>query len=153
MLVLGVPAACADRGSELAVVYRGDIAAYRSMVQVRLGTGTRARVVTPAFPSAAHPEPVATHGELPVAVAVVTTAGDTMAHYSVPPLQLVPKTAYQLGIIIGRRPAARRCDGSWVATALTRPLGPARDSASGAESLYVNVTIADRTKEAPRCDD
>ena len=145
-------AGCADRSSELSVVYRGDIAAYRTLVHVRLDTGTKARDVTPEFPSAAHLEKVATKGALPIGVSVLTPAGDTAARHTLAPLQLTPNTAYRLAIVIGRRPAAGRCDGAWVATPLARPLGEAPDSLARAESLYVSVSLANRTKP-PRCDD
>lgn len=152
-LALAAAIACTDRASDLAVVYRGGIAAYRSLVRVQLDTGSRARVVTPVFPSGANPERVATRGDLPIVVVVLTPAGDTAARYAMAPLRLAAGTAYRLGIVIGRRPAPNRCNGAWVATAVARPLGVADDSASRPESLYVSITVADRAKESPRCDD
>jgi hypothetical protein len=144
--------ACGGGSSDLTVAYRGDTAANRVLVHVQLDTGARARLVTPAFPSAARPEPVATRGALPIDVAVVTATGDTAARY-VTVLHLTPRTAYQLGIVIGRRPAASSCNGVWFATPLAAPLGEANPGATRAESLYVSVTITDRAKELPRCDD
>lgn len=151
--LLSITTACADRGSDIAVVYRGDIAAYRSLVRVQLDSGSRARTVTPAFPSAAHPERVATRAPLPVAVLVLTSAGDTSGRYVAPPLRLAPKTSYQLGVVIGQRPAASKCNGAWAGTALARPLGGDRAPTPVAESLFVSVTANERGKDPPRCDE
>ena len=156
MAALLVFAACGDRRSDIAVVYRGNVSVYRPLVHVRLDSGSRAREVVPAFPSAAHPLPVPTHGELPFTVVVVATGGDTLARYSAPPVRLAERTAYQLGIVIGsQRPAANRCTGVWGAAAVAS--GGARGrtigATSAAESLFVSVSASDRRAEPPRCDD
>jgi hypothetical protein len=149
LLVLLASTACADHGSDIAVVYRGDVAAYRSLVHVRLDSGERARVVTPTFPSATHPAPIATRGELPLLVALVAASGDTLARYSAPPIRLAPKTAYRIGVVVGQRPPASRCNGAWAGAAIA----PGSGARAGSESLYVSVTTWDRTREQPRCDD
>jgi hypothetical protein len=152
-MLAATTAACTDRGSDLAVVYRGDVAAYRPLVHVQLDTGSRARVVTPAFPSSASPTEVASRGELPVVVAFITSSGDTAARYTVPPLALAPRTSYQVGIVIGRRPAASRCNGAWLGTPVTRRLAASADSTVAADSMFVSVTVNRRAKEPPRCDE
>ena len=149
---LAAAIACGGGNSELTVAYRGDVAAHRLLVRVQLDTGAGARVVTPAFPSAARPASVGTRGALPIAVSVVTATGDTAARY-LTALQLARKTAYQLGIVIGRRPAASSCNGVWIATPFAFPLDASNGGGARAESLYVSVTITDRAKELPRCDD
>ena len=151
--VLSITTGCADRSSDIAVVYRGDIAAYRSLVRVQLDSGSRARTVTPAFPSAAHPERVARGGPLPVSVLVLTPTGDTAARYVAPPLLLAPKTSYRVGVVIGQRPPERNCDGVWTATRFNRPLSGTGAPISIAESLFVSVTANERGKEPPRCDE
>ncbi len=144
--------ACADHGSDLAIVYRGDVASYRALVHVRIDTGARARDVTPSFPSAAHPAPVPTEGMLPLTIALVTTAGDTAARYSPPALQLAPHTSYRTDIVVAAtRPDSGRCTGPWTATAITpRSAG---SPAFTAESLYVSIAKSDRRSEQPHCED
>ena len=134
---------CTDRGSELTIVYRGGPAAERAMVRVRVGSGDGARVVTASFPSAARPERVSTSGELPIEVALLAANGDTIAGQSLPPIRLAPQTAYAVGVAVGRRPTASRCDGPWAGSAI----------AGRADSLYVSVTATTRAKEQPRCDE
>lgn len=141
--MLACASACADRRSELAVVYRGDAAAERGRVRVRIDSGSRAKVVVPAFPSAAHPEPVSNRGTLPIGVALLSTAGDTIARRELPAIGLAPRMTYTVGVGVGRRPAASRCNGAWVAAAI----------AGRADSLFASVTTIERAKEPPRCDD
>ena len=135
--------ACSDRRSELAVVYRGGAAAERGLVRVRIDSGSRSHVVTPAFPSAAHPERVRNSGVLPLEVWLLGSGGDTVARYSPPPIRLVARSAYTLGIVVGQRPRASRCSGAWVGVSIR----------GRAESLFVSVTAAERTPEPPRCED
>lgn len=138
-------AACADRGSDIAVVYRGDASAWRSRVRVTLDSGGRARVVVPSFPSAAKPDPVATHGTLPMTVALLGAADDTIARLAPPPLALAPKTSYGVNVVVStHRPAQTACSGQWSASAVAPPV---------AESLFVSVTAGARGAPAPRCDD
>lgn len=113
------------------------------MVRVRIDTGRAAKVVTPAFPSAAHPEPVRNSGILPIEVALLAPSGDAVARYAAPAITLAPRAAYTVGIIVGRRPAPNPCTGPWVGTPI----------AARPESLFVSVTVAERTPEPPRCDD
>ena len=144
-------AACSDRGSDLAVIYRGDASAYRTLVHVRLDTGARARDVTPSFPSGAHPDPVPTEGVLPVTVSFLIAPGDTAARLAVPPLRLAPRTSYRVDVVVAaRRPESSRCTGPWAATAIAPRHGSA---ASGADSLYVSVAQTDRRGEQPHCED
>lgn len=138
-------AACAERGSDIAVVYRGDVSAWRTRLRVTLDSGRRARVVVPSFPSAATPEPVATHGTLPIAVALLGEGGDTIARLARQPLALAPKTSYGVNVVVSaRRPAQTRCSGEWSASAVAPAI---------AESLYVSVTTGVRGAPPPRCDD
>lgn len=135
--------ACADRRSELSVVYRGDIAAERALVRVWIDSGARARAVVPAFPSAAHPEPIPTRGTLPIGVALLSPPGDTIARYAPPAIAVAPRMAYSVGVVVGRRPAASPCNGAWAGTAI----------AGRADSLFVSVTPTELGKAPPRCDD
>jgi len=138
-------AACANRGSDIVVVYRGDISTWRPRVRVTLDSGSQARVIVPSFPSAAKAEPVASHGALPVAVALLGASGETIAQLTAPPLALAPGTSYGVNVVVGaQRPAQTACSGEWSATAVAPP---------AAESLYVSVTSGARGAAAPRCDD
>lgn len=137
--------ACAERGSDIAVVYRGDVSTWRSRLRVTLGSGARARVVVPAFPSAVKADAVPTHGVLPIAVAVLGGTGDTVARLSAPRLTLAPKTSYGVNVVVSEhRPAQTRCSGEWNAAAVAPP---------AAESLYVSVTTGARGAAAANCDD
>ena len=152
LALLATTMACADRGSDITTAYRGDIAAYRQLVRVRyeIANGGRGvvdstREVIPDFPSAAHPRPIATSGTLRTTVTARTSPDAPLARYLAPPLELAPKTSYQVNIIISpRHPVESRCSGKWVATPIA--------SATG-ESLYVSVLSAPRGVEPPRCDD
>jgi hypothetical protein len=137
-----VAIACADRGAELSIVYRGDVAAERARVVVRVDSGDGSRVVTPAFPSAAHPLAVRSSGRLPIEVTLLAAGGDTVARQAVPAIAVTPRAAYTLAIAVGRRPASNRCVGEWRATAI----------AGRADSLYVSLTSNARGSEPPRCD-
>jgi hypothetical protein len=144
--------ACTDRGSDITIAYRGDVAAYRPLVHVRYDiedgarrSGDTARVVVPDFPSAARPRPIASHGTMRAVVTAATAPGAPLARYSPPPIQLATKTSYLVNIIISpRHPAETRCSGRWVATPI---------ASSAGESLYVSVVLAERAAEPPRCDD
>jgi hypothetical protein len=138
-------AACAgDGGSDITVAYRGDIAAYRELVRVRIDANHEGRVVIPDFPSAAAPKPIATSGAMQVVVSV-KTAGDTvLARDSLPPIELAPRTSYGMNVVLStRRPPQTRCSGAWRATPL---------ASSATDSLYVSLTAEPRGS-APRCDD
>lgn len=143
--LVAASAGCGERGSDIAVVYRGDASMWRTRVRVTLDSGRRARVVVPSFPSAAKPEPVATSGTLPVVVALLRADGDTVARLAAAPLVLAPKTSYGVNVVVSaHRPAQTACSGAWSASAVAPPV---------AESLYVSVTAGVRGAPAPRCDD
>ena len=145
--------ACSGRSSDITIAYRGDVAAFRQLVRVQLDTGARARTVTPAFPSAARAEPVATSGTLPISV-VMLSGIDTIAQYSPPPLSLEPNTSYVVSLIVSARtPDETRCTGRWAATPIVPKAAAAGDSAARAGSLYVSVTRGPRGGPAPDCDD
>ncbi len=154
-LVLPLAAgACSDRGSAIAVVYRGDVSVYRPLIHVRLGSGASARETAAAFPSAARFTAVPTDGELPLMVVLVAPSGDTVARYSGAPIQLREQTSYQVNVSVGtERPRSDRCTGSWIGSAIATPPTLTPGGASGAESLFVSVSAADRQAEPPRCDD
>jgi hypothetical protein len=133
-----------DSASDITVAYRGDIAAYRELVHVRFDAGSQGRVVIPAFPSAATPEPIATTGVMQVVVSVKTADGAVVARDSLPPIELAPRTSYGVNVIASsRRPAETRCSGAWRASPIAPP---------AVESLYVSLTTAPRGNP-PNCDD
>ena len=138
-------AACfGDSSSDITVAYRGDIASYRELVRVRVDAAHTGRVVVPAFPSAAKPEPIATKGAMQVVVTVKRADGTLLARDSLPTIELAPRSSYGVNVIVSaRRPAQTRCTGAWRATAIDAP---------AAESLYVSITTAPRGNP-PRCDD
>ena len=139
---------CAGRRSDVTIAYRGDVAAFRQLVRVQLDTGSRARTVTPAFPSAARPERVGTSGSLPIRV-MMLSGSDTIARYSAPPIALRANTSYVVSIIVSARaPLETRCTGRWAATPIV-PAGAAPGvSAAASGSLY--VSIASGARGAPR---
>lgn len=146
--------ACSDRGSAIAVVYRGEISVYRPLIHVRLDSGAAAREMTAAFPSAARFTTVPTDGELPFVVVLVMARGDTVARYAAAPIQLRKQTSYQVNISIGsQRPRADRCTGSWAGSAIAPTPSLTPGAAAGPESLFVSVSASDRQAEPPRCDD
>ena len=94
MGVLASVAACfGDSASDISVAYRGDIAAYRELVRVRIDAAHQGRVVVPAFPSAAKAEPIATKGTMQVVVSVKRADGTLLGRDSVPPLELAARTS------------------------------------------------------------
>jgi len=146
--------ACSDRGSALAVVYRGNVSVYRPLIRVQLDSGAGAREMTAAFPSAARFVAVRTDGEMPFVVVLVTAAGDTVARYAAPPIRLRRQTSYQLNISIGaQRPRSDPCTGSWAGSQIAATPRLTPGVATGAESLFVSVSAFDRQAEPPRCDD
>ena len=141
MLALG---ACADRGSDVTIAYRGDLSAYRRFVHVRYATGDGDHAVIPPFPSAARAEQIATSGTLQLVVTVQRDSGPVLARDSLAPRPLAPRMSYGVNVAVStRRPATSRCSGHWDATPLAPP---------AVESLYVSVTAYERGKP-PRCDD
>ena len=154
-LVLTLAAgACSDRGSAIAVVYRGDVSVYRPLIHVRLGSGAGTREMAAAFPSAARFTAVPTDGDLPLVVVLVASAGDTIARYTGAPIRLRKQTSYQVNVSVGsQRPRSDRCTGSWVGSAIAAPPSLTPGGAPGAESLFVSVSAFDRQAEPPRCDD
>lgn len=154
-LVLPLAAgACSDRGSAIAVVYRGDVSVYRPLIHVRLGSGANTRDIPAAFPSAARFTAVPTDGDLPLLVFLVAPAGDTVARYSGAPIRLREQTSYQVNVSIGsQRPPSDRCTGSWAGSAILPTVSLTPGGAAGAESLFVSVSASDRQAEPPRCDD
>ena len=144
---------CARNHSDITIAYRGDVAAYRQLVRVVLDTGPRARTVTPAFPSAARPEPIGTSGALPITV-IMLSAADTIARYSPPPLALAPGTSYVLSVIVSARtPSETRCTGHWAATPIVRNGAIPGDPSATAGTLYVSVTQGKRGEETPDCEE
>ncbi|MFL5560481.1 MAG: hypothetical protein ACJ79K_03315 [Gemmatimonadaceae bacterium] len=143
---------CAGRSSEITIAYRGDVAAYRQLVRVKLDTGSRARVVVPAFPSAAQPEPIGSSGTLPLSVMLLSGA-DTIARYTAPPLALAPDMSYVLSIVVSARaPTETRCTGPWAATPIVPRGADPRDSTATAGSLYVSIFRGDRGAPTANCD-
>jgi len=135
---------CADNGSDITVAYRGDIAAYRELVRVRIDAKNEGRVLVPDFPSAAAARPIATSGPMQVVVSVKKPDGTLLARDSVPPIGLAPRTSYGVNVIVStQRPPQTPCTGAWHATPLT---------SSATDSLYVSVTTAARGNP-PSCDD
>ena len=133
-----------DRGSDITVAYRGDLAAYRQLVRVRIDANHQGRVVIPDFPSAAKAAPVATSGAMQVVVSVKTGADSLLARDSLPPIDLAPRTSYGVNVVLStRRPPQTRCSGAWRATPL---------AASPTDSLYVSLTAFPRGNP-PSCDD
>ena len=154
LVVIGAAGACSDRGSAIAVVYRGDVSVYRPLIHVRLDRGASAREMPAAFPSAARFTAVPTHGELPFVVFVVTARGDTVARYAAAPIRLQARRSYQVNIAVGsQRPRSDRCTGSWSGSAVAPTPSLTPDDAPGAESLFVSVSASDRQAAPPRCDD
>lgn len=154
-LVLTLAAgACSDRGSAIAVVYRGDVSGYRPLIHVRLGGGAGAREMTAAFPSAARFTAVPTDGDLPLVVFLIASGGDTVARYTGAPIRLRKRTSYQVNVSVGsERPRSDRCTGSWVSSIIAAPPSLTAGGAPSAESLFVSVSAFDRQAEPPRCDD
>ena len=136
---------CSGRNrSDITVTYRGDLSAYRELVRVRFDAGNRGRVVVPAFPSAAKPEPIATSGAMQVVVSVKKVDGTVLSRDSMPPIDLAPRTSYGVNVIVStRRPPETRCSGAWRASPIAPP---------AAETLYVSITTAPRGNP-PSCDD
>lgn len=133
-----------DSGSDVTVAYRGDIAAYRQLVRVRIDANREGRVVIPDFPSAAKASPVATSGAMQVVVSVKTGADSLLARDSLPPMQLAPRSSYGVNVVLStRRPPQTRCSGAWRATRL---------ASSPTDSLYVSLTAYPRGNP-PSCDD
>jgi hypothetical protein len=143
---------CADHASDISIAYRGDVAAFRQLVRVQLDTGTRARTLTPAFPSAAHPVPIGTRGVLPLVV-VMLSGGHTIARYSPPALSLAPNTSYVVSVIVSARaPVETRCTGHWAATPIVPKGATPGDSVATAGSLYVSITQHARGEQPPDCE-
>jgi len=134
----------ANSGSDITVAYRGDIAAYRELVRVRIDANHEGRVVIPDFPSAAAARPIATSGAMQVVVSVKTGADSLLARDSLPPTELAPRTSYIVSVVLStRRPPETRCSGAWRATPIV---------SSATDSLYVSLTAEPRG-HPPRCDD
>jgi len=144
-LAIALGSGCAgDSGSDVTVAYRGDIAAYRQLVRVRIDANHEGRVVIPDFPSAAKAVPIATSGAMQVVVSVKTGADSLLARDSLPPMKLVPRTSYGVNVVLStRRPPQTPCSGNWRATPL---------AASATDSLYVSLTTAPKGSP-PSCDD
>ena len=133
-----------NSGSDITIAYRGDIAAYRELVRVRVDANHEGRVVVPDFPSAAAPKPIATSGAMQVVVSVKTGSDSVLARDSLPLIPLAPRTSYGVNVVLStRRPPQTRCSGAWRATPL---------ASSPTDSLYVSLTIEPRGNP-PRCDD
>lgn len=133
-----------DSGSDITVAYRGDLAAYRELVRVRIDANHEGRVVVPDFPSAAAPKPIATSGAMQVVVSVKTGSDSVLARDSLPLIPLAPRTSYGVNVVLStRRPPQTRCSGAWRATPV---------ASSGTDSLYVSLTVEPRGNP-PRCDD
>ena len=144
-LVGTLGSACAgESGSDITVAYRGDLAAYRQLVRVRIDANHEGRVVIPDFPSAAKAAPVATSGAMQVVVSVKTGADSLLARDSLPPTELAPRTSYGVNVVLStRRPPQTPCSGAWRATRL---------ASSPTDSLYVSLTAYPRGSP-PSCDD
>lgn len=138
-------AACfGDSSSDITVAYRGDIASYRELVRVRVDAAQKGRVVVPAFPSAAKPEPIPTKGAMQVVVTMKRADGRLLARDSLPTIELAPRSSYGVNVIVSaRRPGETRCTDTWHATPIAAP---------AVESLYVSITTAPRGNP-PSCDD
>ena len=136
-LVGALGSACSgESGSDITVAYRGDLAAYRQLVRVRIDANHEGRVVIPDFPSAAKAAPVATSGAMQVVVSVKTGADSLLARDSLPPTVLAPRTSYGVNVVLStRRPPQTPCSGAWRATPL---------ASSATDSLYVSLTVAPR---------
>lgn len=136
--------ACADRGSDITIAYRGDLSAYRGRVRVHYTTPDGPHLVVPPFPSAARAEPVPTNGTIQLVVTVQAESGALLARDSLPARPLAPRTSYGVNVGVGaRRPMTSQCSGDWNATPLAPP---------ARESLFVSVTVYERGNP-PRCDD
>ena len=133
-----------DSGSDITIAYRGDLAAYRELVRVRVDANHEGRVVVPDFPSAAAPKPIATSGAMQVVVSVKTGSDSVLARDSLPLVPLAPRTSYGVNVVLStRRPPQTRCSGAWRATPI---------AASPTDSLYVSLTIEPRGNP-PSCED
>ena len=133
-----------DSGSDITIAYRGDLAAYRELVRVRVDANHEGRVIVPDFPSAAAPKPIATSGAMQVVVSVKTGSDSVLARDSLPLVPLAPRTSYGVNVVLStRRPPQTRCSGAWRATPIV---------ASPTDSLYVSLTIEPRGN-APSCED
>ena len=133
-----------NSGSDITIAYRGDIAAYRELVRVRVDANHEGRVVVPDFPSAAAPKPIATSGAMQVVVSVKTGSDSVLARDSLPLIPLAPRTSYGVNVVLStRRPPQTRCSGAWRATPI---------ASFPTDSLYVSLTVEPRGNP-PRCDD
>jgi hypothetical protein len=144
-LAAALGSGCAgDSGSDLTVAYRGDIAAYRELVRVRIDASHEGRVVVPDFPSAAAPKAIATSGAMQVVVSVKTAGDSVLARDSLPPVTLAPRTSYGVNVVLStRRPPETRCSGAWRGTPV---------ASSDTDSLFVSLTMAPRGNP-PSCED
>lgn len=144
-LAVALGSDCAgNSGSDVTVAYRGDIAAYRELVRVRIDANHEGRVVVPDFPSAAAPKPIATNGPMQVVVSVKTAADSVLARDSLPPIELAPRTSYGVNVVLStRRPPQTRCSGAWRGTPV---------ASSATDSLYVSLTVEPRGNP-PSCED
>ena len=144
-LAAALGSGCAGKtGSDITVAYRGDVAAYRELVRVRIDANHEGRVVIPDFPSGAAPKPIATSGTMQVVVSVKTGGDSLLAGDSLPPVTLAPRTSYGVNIVLStRRPRETRCSGAWRATPI---------AASPTDSLFVSLTAGPRGNP-PSCDD
>lgn len=133
-----------NSASDITVAYRGDLAAYRELVRVRIDANHEGRVVIPSFPSGAQAMPIATSGVMQVVVSVKTAADSVLARDSLPPAELAPRTSYGVNVVLStRRPPETRCSGAWRGTPL---------ASSPTDSLFVSLTVEARGNP-PRCDD
>jgi hypothetical protein len=144
-LAAALGSGCAgDSGSDVTVAYRGDIAAYRELVRVRIDANHEGRVVVPDFPSGAAPKPIATSGAMQVVVSVKTAGDSVLARDSLPPVTLAPRTSYGVNVVLStRRPPETRCSGAWRGTPI---------ASSDTDSLFVSLTMAPRGNP-PSCED
>ena len=144
-LLAALGSGCAgNSGSDVTVAYRGDIAAYRELVRVRIDANHEGRVVIPDFPSAAAPKPIATSGSMQVVVSVKTAGDSLLARDSLPPVTLAPRTSYGVNVVLStRRPPETRCSGAWRAAPI---------ATSTTDSLFVSLTIEPRGNP-PSCED
>lgn len=144
-LAAALGSGCAGNSeSDITVAYRGEIAAYRELVRVRIDANHEGRVVIPDFPSAAAPKPIATSGTMQVVVSMKTGGDSLLARDSLPPVALAPRTSYGVNVVLStRRPPETRCSGAWRATPI---------AASATDSLFVSLTAEPRGNP-PSCDD
>ena len=144
-LAAALGSGCAGKiGSDITVAYRGDIAAYRELVRVRIDANHEGRVVIPDFPSAAAPKPIATSGAMQVVVSVKTAGDSLLARDSLPTVTLAPRTSYGVNVVLStRRPPETRCSGAWRAAPI---------ATSTTDSLFVSLTVEPRGNP-PGCED